>query len=269
VLAHGLRVDHPRFFGFVPLPGNPLCALAGALASGHAVFAGTWVASPGAAMVELVTLDWLRELLGLAPTTAGLFVSGGSMANLSALAVALHAAGPVDRSRLVAYASTQTHTSFERAARVLGVTVRRVATDDALRLDVHALRAAVADDRALPDAGARLPAGARRRAAAGGLRGERGLSARRGRGRRRGQLLRPRDCAHAPVRRAQAWLSLKVHRVDAFQRAIAHGIDLAEHAERVLATDPRWEVVTPAQLGSSPSGSRATRRSSTGTRAAS
>jgi aromatic-L-amino-acid decarboxylase len=45
------------------------------------------------------------------------------------------------------------------------------------------------------------------------------------------------------------WLSLKVHGVDAFQRAIAHGIELAEHAERVLAADPRWEVVTPAQLG--------------------
>jgi aromatic-L-amino-acid/L-tryptophan decarboxylase len=48
----------------------------------------------------------------------------------------------------VAYASTQTHTSLERAARVLAVTVHRVATDDALRLDVDALRAAVADDRA-------------------------------------------------------------------------------------------------------------------------
>jgi aromatic-L-amino-acid/L-tryptophan decarboxylase len=45
------------------------------------------------------------------------------------------------------------------------------------------------------------------------------------------------------------WLSLKVHGVDAFERAIAHGIGLAEHAERVLAADPRWEVVTPAQLG--------------------
>jgi aromatic-L-amino-acid/L-tryptophan decarboxylase len=148
VLAPGLRVDHPRFFGFVPLPGNPLCALADALASGHDVFAGTWIASPGAAMVELVTLDWLSELLGLAPTTAGVFVSGGSMANLSALAVALHAAGPVDRSQLVLYASVEAHSSMDRAARVLGVAVRRVATDDALRLDVDALRAAVADDRA-------------------------------------------------------------------------------------------------------------------------
>jgi aromatic-L-amino-acid/L-tryptophan decarboxylase len=323
VLAHGLRVDHPRFFGFVPLPGNPLCALADALASGHGVFAGTWVASPGAAMVELVTLDWLRELLGLAPTTAGLFVSGGSMANLSALAVALHAAGPVDRSRLVAYASTQTHTSLERAARVLGVTVHRVATDDALRLDVDALRAAVADDRArgrrpwcvVGTAGttgtaAVDPLMALRRVCdadgmwlhVDGAYGAPAALCPQGRALfegldqadsltldphkwlfqtpelgcllvRDGALLPAAFAASAAYLRDAAagddevnfsdrgiqltrqfgalklWLSLKVHGVDAFQRAIAHGIDLAEHAERVLAADPCWEVVTPAQLG--------------------
>ncbi len=121
VLAHGLRVDHPRFFAFVPLPGNPLAPLADALASGHNVFAGTWLASPGAAMVELVTLDWLREVLGLPATTAGVFLSGGSTANLTGLAVALDAAGPVDRSRLVLYASMEAHTSIGRAARLLGV----------------------------------------------------------------------------------------------------------------------------------------------------
>ena len=65
VLAPGLRVDHPRFFGFVPGPGNPVGTLADALVAGHSVFAGTWLASPGAAMVELVVLDWLRELCGL------------------------------------------------------------------------------------------------------------------------------------------------------------------------------------------------------------
>jgi aromatic-L-amino-acid decarboxylase len=323
VLAHGLRVDHPRFFGFVPLPGNPLCALADALASGHDVFAGTWVASPGAAMVELVTLDWLRELLGLAPTTAGVFVSGGSMANLSALAVALHAAGPADRSRLVLYASTQTHTSLDRAARVLGVTLRRVQTDAALRLDVAALRAAVADDRA----GGRRPwcvvgtAGTTGTAAVDPLVELRGVcddermwlhvdgaygapAAMCARGRalldgldcadsltldphkwlfqtpelgcllvRDGTLLAAAFAASAAYLRDAAagddevnfsdrgiqltrqfgalklWLSLKVYGVDAFERAIEHGLAMAEHAERTLAADPRWEVVTPAHLG--------------------
>ena len=63
VLAPGLRIDHPRFFAFVPGPGNPVGVLADALAAGFSVFAGAWLASPGAAMVELVVLDWLRERL--------------------------------------------------------------------------------------------------------------------------------------------------------------------------------------------------------------
>src|SRR5207248_2886149 len=89
VLAPGLRIDHPRFFAYVPSPGNAVAVLAEALASGFATFAGTWAAAPGAAMVELVVLDWLRQLCSLPASTQGLFVSGGSVANLTALAVAL------------------------------------------------------------------------------------------------------------------------------------------------------------------------------------
>ena len=43
VLAPGLRVDHPRFFAFVPMPGNPVGAVADALAAGLNVFGGTWL----------------------------------------------------------------------------------------------------------------------------------------------------------------------------------------------------------------------------------
>jgi aromatic-L-amino-acid/L-tryptophan decarboxylase len=323
VLTPGLRVDHPRFFAFTPLPGNPLCALADALASGFDVFAGTWMASPGAAMVELVTLDWLRELLGLAPTTAGVFVSGGSMANLSALAVALHAAGPAERSRMALYSSAEAHSSIDRAARVLGVAPRRLPTDADLRLDVGALRRMVAADRAAglrpwsvvatagtTGTGAVDPLVELRRvcdaermwlhvdgayAAAAAICPE-------GRAQLEGLdgadsvsvdphkwlfqtpelgCLLVRDGARLPaafsasaayLRDAAAghdevnfsdrgiqlsrqfgalklWLSLKVYGVDAFRRAIARGIALAEHAERVLAGDPLWEVVTPARLG--------------------
>jgi aromatic-L-amino-acid decarboxylase len=147
VLAYGLRVDHPRFFAYVPLPGNPVAPLADALASGHSIFAGTWQAAPGAAMVELVTLDWLRELLGLPASTAGIFVSGGSMANLAGLGVALQSAEAAERSQLVLYASEEAHSSIERAARLLGVGLRGLPTDADLRLDVDALAAAVAEDR--------------------------------------------------------------------------------------------------------------------------
>jgi glutamate/tyrosine decarboxylase-like PLP-dependent enzyme len=49
-------------------------------------------------------------------------------------------------------------------------------------------------------------------------------------------------------RALKLWLSLRVFGVAAFREAIAHGISLAEHAERVLRARPGWEVVTPAQL---------------------
>jgi glutamate/tyrosine decarboxylase-like PLP-dependent enzyme len=50
-------------------------------------------------------------------------------------------------------------------------------------------------------------------------------------------------------RALKLWLSLKVHGAAAFRAAIDHGIELAQHAQRRLADDPVWEVVTPAQLG--------------------
>ena len=85
-----MHVDHPRFFAFVPGPGSFVGAMADALAAGFNVFAGTWFESSGPAEIELVTLDWLRAACGLPETAGGLFVSGGSVANITALAVARH-----------------------------------------------------------------------------------------------------------------------------------------------------------------------------------
>ena len=45
------------------------------------------------------------------------------------------------------------------------------------------------------------------------------------------------------------WMSLKVYGAAAFREAIEHGLALAEHAERRIASDPAWELVTPARLG--------------------
>jgi aromatic-L-amino-acid decarboxylase len=51
------------------------------------------------------------------------------------------------------------------------------------------------------------------------------------------------------ARALKLYLSLKVFGLDAFKQAIQRGIDLAEHAERLLAASGKWEVVTPAMLG--------------------
>lgn len=142
---------HPRFFAYVPGPGNFVGAMADALASAFNPFAGAWAMSPGAAQVELVTADWLRAICGLPEGADGLFVSGGSMANLTALAVARHRRLGEDFGRAVIYCSDQTHSSVERAARVLGFRadqLRKLPVDGGYRLRMDALEAAVAEDAA-------------------------------------------------------------------------------------------------------------------------
>jgi glutamate/tyrosine decarboxylase-like PLP-dependent enzyme len=156
ILPWTARVDHPRFFAFVPGPGNYVGFLADALASGFNVFAGTWLGASGPAMVEIVTVDWLRRLCGFPEGSGGLFVSGGSMASLIALAVARETklgGRPADG---VAYASDQTHSAIARALRVLGFApdqLRLLPVDDGFRLRPPDLARAIAEDRA----GGRVP----------------------------------------------------------------------------------------------------------------
>ncbi|WP_246561449.1 pyridoxal phosphate-dependent decarboxylase family protein [Streptomyces roseirectus] len=146
MLRHGnAHPDHPRFLAFVPSPGNFVSVLAAALATGFAVPGGHRLTGPASADVELTTVRWLVELLGLPPGSGGLFVPGGSMANLTALTVARDRRGPG-----TAYFSDQTHFSVPRALHVLGVgadRVRRLPSDGAQRLDVDALASAVRRDR--------------------------------------------------------------------------------------------------------------------------
>jgi glutamate/tyrosine decarboxylase-like PLP-dependent enzyme len=151
ILPNTLRIDHPRFFGFVPGPNNFVSVLADALASGFNVFSGTWGSGAAAAQVEMVVIDWLRSLCGLPDTAGGLFTSGGSMANVTALAAARQAVLDNDLSGAVAYCSTQTHKSVDRALKLLGFQfeqLRRLPPDEDFRLDPDRLRAAVEADRA-------------------------------------------------------------------------------------------------------------------------
>jgi aromatic-L-amino-acid decarboxylase len=109
VLSSRLRVDHPRFFAFVPSPGNFASAMADALVSGLNIFAGTWMAGSGPIALELATVRWLAEACGMPEAAGGLFVSGGSMANLTALVVARHVVLEDQTAGAVVYYSDQTH----------------------------------------------------------------------------------------------------------------------------------------------------------------
>jgi len=150
VMGAVTAVDHPRFYAFVPGPGSFVGAMADALASGFNVFAGHWLAASGPGAVELQTIDLLRQVCGFPDGAGGLFLSGGSMANLSGLATAraVKLGGP-DSSAIV-YLSDQAHSSVAKGLRVLGFAasqVRSVAVDDMLRMDTRALERTIETDR--------------------------------------------------------------------------------------------------------------------------
>lgn len=151
VFANVMHLDHPRFFAFVPSPSNFVSAMAEALIAGHNVFAGIWMEGAGAAQIELITLDWLRQACGMPESTGGIFLSGGSMANIIGIAVArqIKLDGPTPDA--IVYASEQTHSSVERGLKVLGFypyQLRKVPVDDQYRMDLAALVELVHADRA-------------------------------------------------------------------------------------------------------------------------
>ncbi|MCC7497468.1 MAG: aminotransferase class V-fold PLP-dependent enzyme [Bryobacterales bacterium] len=150
VLSSRMRVDHPRFFAFVPSPGNFAGAMADALVSGLNIFAGTWMAGSGPIALEMATVRWLADACGMPASAGGLFVSGGSMANLTALAAARHAMLDDRTEGAMVYYSDQTHSSVERALRTIGFAaeqLRKLPSDDSYQLPAALLAEAVSSDR--------------------------------------------------------------------------------------------------------------------------
>jgi glutamate/tyrosine decarboxylase-like PLP-dependent enzyme len=120
VLPYVGHFDHPRFFGYIPGAGTWPAALGDLIAAAANIDAGAWREAAGPSQLELTVLGWFRDWIGYPPEAAGVLVSGGSAANLTALACAReNLVGPMS-PRIVAYASDQTHSSVARAARNLG-----------------------------------------------------------------------------------------------------------------------------------------------------
>jgi glutamate/tyrosine decarboxylase-like PLP-dependent enzyme len=147
VVGCGIRADHPGMLAYIPNHPTFPGAVADFAASGANIFAGSWQGGPGAAVVELAALGWIRELLGLDDAAEGVLQSGGSMANMVGLAVArdCHLAGESGR---VAYASGQAHSSVGRALSLLGVSAaREIEVDAGYRIRPDLVDAAATADR--------------------------------------------------------------------------------------------------------------------------
>jgi aromatic-L-amino-acid decarboxylase len=149
--------QHPSWFAFFPANASPPSVLAELVSAGLGVQGMLWSSSPAATEIESHVLDWLVDLLGLPPswkTTdqgGGVLQMSASDSTHTALVVARHQAAQrdIDPSSMVAYASTQTHSSIQKGASVAGyghIRLIDVTEEQAMRPDV--LRAAIEQDRA-------------------------------------------------------------------------------------------------------------------------
>ena len=149
---------HPRFWGWYMGASNFTGALGDFLAGVDGSNLGG--GATAATKVEEQVIDWLKEMVGMPADASGTLTSGGSMANMVGLTVARNALAGVDvRQEGVAglpaplcfYASDQAHSCLQKALEVLGLgakSLRRIPSDADLRIDLPALEAAIAADRA-------------------------------------------------------------------------------------------------------------------------
>src|SRR5438876_6067421 len=150
---------HPRMFGYVQAPGTAIAAFADLLASTLNANLTAWRSAPAAVEIERLTIDWIKQIIGFDRDAAGLFVSGGSMANMAALAAARRAKAPPEiqnkgaqscAKALRVYASQETHHTVAKAAALLGIghdNVRLISVDERYKINLHELVAAIEEDR--------------------------------------------------------------------------------------------------------------------------
>lgn len=151
VLPFASKVAHPGYFAYIPGSTTWPAALADFVTAVTNTYCGSWDEAAGVSRLELVVLDWFRQWLGMPVGTDGVLVSGGSAANLTAIAAARELRLGAMSADAVLYCGDQAHSSIGRAARVLGFRpeqVRVIPSDTEYRMRPDALATAMDADRA-------------------------------------------------------------------------------------------------------------------------
>lgn len=150
VYKYRASVNHPRFFGFVPGPASMISWLGDIMTAAYNIHAGNWATSSAASCIEQELISWLCEQAGYAEKSGGLFVSGGSMANMTALTAARDTILNEETQQLgVAYVSDQTHSSVAKGLRIIGIPntrIRKIPTDRWFRMDIEQLKNTIKAD---------------------------------------------------------------------------------------------------------------------------
>jgi aromatic-L-amino-acid/L-tryptophan decarboxylase len=151
--------NHPGFFAYFATSGSAPGILGEMLTAAFNVNAMLWRTSPSATELEEVTLEWLRQLIGLPDGFGGVIYDTASISTLCAIAAAREAAGLEVReqglgatgAKLRMYASEHVHSSVDKSAITLGIGqagLRKIPSDAEYRMDPKALERAIQEDRA-------------------------------------------------------------------------------------------------------------------------
>lgn len=150
IYSYGYSSEHPRFLGFVPSTASKLSWLGDIMTSAFNRHAGSMANFPAGCTIENELLDWLCKKAGFSAKAGGLFVSGGSMANLTALTIARDRILDEEHWHLgCAYVSEQTHSSVAKGLHIIGVSdsrIRKISVDKDFRMDVRHLEQAILED---------------------------------------------------------------------------------------------------------------------------
>lgn len=151
ILPYQLESRHPRHFGFIPGPSDPHAVFGEMIAGLHNIHASNWVNASGAYAIEKNLIRWAASQIGYNPDLAGgLFVSGGSMANLTALVAARDEKIPFEKTpQSCVYFADQTHHSVDKAIKIMGLSekqMRIIKSNDEFQMIPEELEAQIQKD---------------------------------------------------------------------------------------------------------------------------
>ena len=147
---------HPRFFAWIQGTGTPMGTFGDLLASG--MNPNTAIGEHSAMYVDRQVVNWCKELMNFPSEASGILVSGGSMANITALTVARNSFGEekirqkglkAASGQLLIYCSVETHSCIQKAAEIIGLgtdAVRKIGVNERFELDVQLLKAQLEED---------------------------------------------------------------------------------------------------------------------------
>ena len=147
---------HPRFFAWIQGTGTPMGTFGDLLASG--MNPNTAIGEHSAMYVDRQVVNWCKQLMNFHTEASGILVSGGSMANITALTVARNSFGEekirqkglkAASGQLLIYCSVETHSCIQKAAEIIGLgtdAVRKIGVNERFELDVEQLKAQLEKD---------------------------------------------------------------------------------------------------------------------------